>query len=62
MSMPPIKVTHKYGLMFNTEKCNLKAESFMFFSCLYDCKGVCSDPAKVNVIADMAAPTSVKDT
>ena len=27
---------HENGLVFNSDKCSLKAESIMFFGCLYD--------------------------
>ena len=34
------------GLVFNPEKCSLKADSVMFFGCLYDRNGIRPDPAR----------------
>ena len=45
------------GLIFNPDKCSLKAESVMFFGCLYDKSGIRSDPAKVEAIQAMPEPT-----
>ena len=45
------------GLVFNPEKCSLKADSVMFFRCLYDRNGIRPDPAKVKAIQAMPAPT-----
>ena len=53
-------VACKYCLEINAEKCDLKAESIMFFGCLYDSNGVHPNPAKVNAISGILAPTSVK--
>ena len=58
----PIQSACKYGLVFNADKCDLKGESVVFFDCLYDCNGVCLDPAKENGIAKMPGPTSFKET
>ena len=35
------------GLIFNSDKCSLKADLVMFFGCLYDKNGVQQDPSKV---------------
>ena len=48
---------HVNGLVFNPEKCSLKADSVMFFGCLYDRNGIRPDPAKVEAIQAMPAPT-----
>ena len=48
---------HVNGLVFNPEKCSLKADSVMFFGCLYDRNGIRPDPAKVKAIQAMPAPT-----
>ena len=45
------------GLIFNPDKCLLKADSIMFFGCLYDKNGVQPDPEKVEAIRAMPAPT-----
>ena len=45
------------GLIFNLDKCLLEADSVMFFGCLYDKNGVQPDPAKVEAIQMMPAPT-----
>ena len=45
------------GLVFNPDKCSLKAESAIFCGCLYDKNGIRPDPAKVEVIQAMPAPT-----
>ena len=45
------------GLVFNPEKCSLKADSVMFFGCLYDRNGIRPDPAKVKAIQAMPTPT-----
>ena len=48
---------HVNGLVFNPEKCSLKADSVMFFRCLYDRNSIRPDPAKVEAIQAMPAPT-----
>ena len=42
--------TCENGLVFNPEKCSLKADSVMFFRCLYDRNGIRPNPAKVEAI------------
>ena len=44
-------------LVFNPDKCLLKAHSIMFFGYLYDKNGVQPDPKKVEAIRAMLAPT-----
>ena len=41
---------HENGLIFNPDKCSLKAESVMFFESLYDKNGIRPHPAKVEAI------------
>ena len=41
---------HENGLIFSPDKCLLKAESVIFFGCLYDKNGIRPDPAKVEAI------------
>ena len=45
------------GLIFSPDECLLKADSVMFFGCLYDKNGVQPDPEKVEAIRAMLAPT-----
>ena len=45
------------GLVFNPDKCLLKADSIMFFGSLSDKNGVQPDPEKVEAIRAMPAPT-----
>ena len=52
---------HVNGLVFNPEKCSLKADSVMFFGCLYDRNGIRPDPAKVKAIQAMPAPTCLHE-
>ena len=54
--------THKTGFVFSVETYDFKDVRVIFFSFLYDCKGIHSDPAKVNANTGMPAPTSVKVT
>ena len=49
------------GLVFNPKKCPLKADSVMFFECLYDRNGIRPDPAKVEAIQAMPAPTCLHE-
>ena len=48
---------HENGLIFNPDKCSLKAESIMFFGCLYDKNGIRPDPVKIEAIQVIPAPT-----
>ena len=48
---------HVNGLVFNPEKCSLKTDSVMFLRCLYERNGIRPDPAKVEAIQAMPAPT-----
>ena len=41
---------HENGLVFNPDKCSLKAESVMFFECLYYKNGIRPDPDNVEAI------------
>ena len=31
-----MEIAHEIGLIFNPDKCSLKAESVMFFGCMFD--------------------------
>ena len=37
-------------LVFNPDKCSLKAESVVFIGCLFDRNGIRPDPAKVEAV------------
>ena len=49
------------GLIFNPDKCSPKADSAMFFGCLYDKNGIRPYPAKVDAIQAMPAPTCLHE-
>ena len=49
------------GLVFNPEKFSLKADSVMFFGCLYDRNGIRPDPTKAKAIQAMPAPTCLHE-
>ena len=49
------------GLVFNPEKWSLKADSVMFYGCLYDRNGIRPNPAKVEAIQAMSAPTCLHE-
>ena len=48
---------HENGLVFNPDKCSLKAESLMFFGCLNDKNCIRPDSVKMEAIWAMPAPT-----
>lgn len=48
----------KYGLVFNSEKCELKVPQIKFFGMMYDKDGVHLDPAKVKDIKQRCSPKS----
>ena len=52
-----MQTAHENGLVFNLDKCSLKAESVMFFGCLYDKNGIKPDPTKMEAICAMPAPS-----
>ena len=52
-------VAHKYGLVFNPQKIQVKAQALKFFGCLYDADGVHPDPDKVNTIHALPTPMNV---
>ena len=52
---------HENGLVLNPDKCSLKAESIMFFGCLFDKNGSRLDPTKVEAIWAMPAPTCLHE-
>ena len=48
-----IQVAHEHGLVFNWEKCDVKATSVTFFGTVYDEDGAHPDPKKVEAIHKM---------
>ena len=56
-----MKRAHENGLVFNPDKCSLKAESIIFFGCLYDKNSIRPDPAKVETTQAMPAPTCLHE-
>ena len=52
-------VAYKYGLVFNPQKTHVKAPAVNFFSCLYNADGVHPEPAKLNAIHALPAPTNI---
>ena len=53
--------TRENGLNFNPDTHSLKGDSVMFFGCVYEKNGVWPDPAKVEVIQMMPAPTCLQE-
>ena len=51
-----MQVAHDHGLIFNQEKCDVKATSVTFFSTVYDKDGAHPDPKKVEAIHKMPPP------
>ena len=51
-----MKVAREHGLVFNREKCDVKASSVTFFGTVYDKDGAHPDPKKVEAIHRMPAP------
>ena len=51
-----MQVACEHGLIFNWEKCDVKATSVTFFSTVYDKDGVHPDPKKVEAIHKMPPP------
>ncbi|KAL8620857.1 hypothetical protein ACOMHN_047028 [Nucella lapillus] len=54
-------VAEKNGLMFNSEKCDIKANSITFFGMQYTADGVLPDPDKVTDLKNMSTPTSKRE-
>ena len=54
-----MEVAKKEGLVFNSEKCDIKVSQIKFFGMLYDSQGVHPDPAKVKAVRDLPSPTNV---
>ena len=51
----------KFGLIFNVNKCKVKADEIDFFGMIYNKDGVRPDPRKSQEIKDLPSPTCVKD-
>ena len=51
-----MRVARKHGLIFNQDKCEVKATSVTFFGTVYDKDGAHPDPKKVEAIHKMPPP------
>ena len=49
-------VTHKHGLVFYGDKCEVKKDSVTFFGTVYDTDGAHPDPKKVDAVHQMPTP------
>ena len=56
-----MKVAHKYGVVFNPQKTNVKAPAINFFGCLYNANGIHQDPEKVDAVHALPAPMNVTE-
>ena len=54
-----MKVSCKYGVVFNPQKTHVKAPAVNFFGCLYDANGVHLDLEKVEAVHPLPAPMNV---
>ena len=54
-----MQIAHKYNLVFNPQKTQMKAQAINFFGCLYNADGVHPGPGKVNAIHTLPVPTNV---
>ena len=50
-----MKVTREHGLVLNNKKCDVKSNSFKFFTCVYDKHRAHPDPLRVSAIKEMPA-------
>ena len=48
-------VTHKHGLVFNGDKCEVKRDSVTFFGTVYNADGAHPDPKKVDAVHQMSS-------
>ena len=53
-----MEVAKRHGLVFNSEKCELKVPQIKFFGMMYDKDGVHPDPVKVKDIKQRCSPES----
>ena len=56
-----MKISRKYGLVFNPDKCDIGIQRIKFFGCYYDESGVHPDPEKVTDIHNLPPPTTVTE-
>ena len=56
-----MRIAHKYDLVFNPQKTQMKAQAVNFFGCLYNANGVHPDPGKANAVHALPAPTNVTE-
>lgn len=55
-----MEVARKKGLVFNSEKCEIKTPTIKFFGQIYDKEGAHPDPEKVAAIKEIEVPKTVK--
>ena len=53
-----MEAAKRHGLVFNSEKCKIRAKSISFFGNIYSEDGIRPDPTKVNDIHKMSTPQS----
>ena len=51
-----MEIARQHGLVFNSEKCEIKVPQIKFFGMIYDKDGVHPDPEKVKVIKEKQSP------
>ena len=56
-----MEAAKRHGLVFNSEKCKIRAKSISFFGNIYSEDGIRPDPTKVNDIHKMPTPQSKED-
>ena len=56
-----MQVAVKEGLVFNSKKCDIRAEKIKFFGTIYDRNGAHPDPAKVKAINELPSPSTVSE-
>lgn len=56
-----METARKYGLVFNSEKCEIKKKQVKFFGTIYDEQGAHADPEKVEAINSLPAPNSTTE-
>ena len=55
-----MEIARKHGLVFNSEKCEIKVPQIKFFGMIYDKDGVYPDPEIVKVIKERQSPGSIE--
>ena len=52
---------HRFGLVFNSAKCDIKKEKIAFYGKMFTQRGIEPDPAKIQGITDMPPPRNIKE-